>query len=192
MADLIIKPSVGNLILKDDQNVTRVSIAPTTGVTTLSNQVFPSSQVFPAGTPTGYTAFNITSGTSATTSTSTPSFFGTTGAISLATTDVLVVHYQGGRTGQSTSQRSQIIIKITDGSTTEQLVGGSHAYADATAETNNSGFVVSGTGYSGTTTVSIGTVSLDGSNTSKWIASAGVTIATTAPCIRVLLQKMKG
>jgi hypothetical protein len=49
MADLIIKPSVGNLILKDDQNVTRVSIAPTTGVTTLSNQVFPASQVFPAG-----------------------------------------------------------------------------------------------------------------------------------------------
>ena len=41
MADLIIKPSVGNLVLKDDQNVTRVSIAPTTGVTTLSNQVFP-------------------------------------------------------------------------------------------------------------------------------------------------------
>jgi hypothetical protein len=49
MADLIIKPSVGNLILKDDQNVTRVSIAPTTGVTTLSNQVFPASQVFPTG-----------------------------------------------------------------------------------------------------------------------------------------------
>jgi hypothetical protein len=45
MADLIIKPSVGNLILKDDQNVTRVSIAPTTGVTTLSNQVFPAGHV---------------------------------------------------------------------------------------------------------------------------------------------------
>jgi hypothetical protein len=45
MADLIIKPSVGNLILKDDQNVTRVSIAPTTGVTTLSNQVFPAGHI---------------------------------------------------------------------------------------------------------------------------------------------------
>ena len=148
--------------------------------------------VYPVGTTTGYTSFNITSGTSATTSSSTPSFFGTTGAISLATTDVLVVHYQGGRTGQSTSQRTQVIIKITDGSATEQLVGGSHAYGDATAETENSGFVVSATGYSGTTTVSVGTISLDGSNTSKWIAYAGVTLSTTPPCIRVLLQKMKG
>jgi len=160
--------------------------------TSSAEPVIGSNVIFPAGVPTGYTAFNITSGTSATTSTSTPSFFGTTGAISLATTDVLVVHYSGGRTGQSTSQRTQIIIKITDGSTTEQLVGGGHAYGDGTAETNNSGFVVSGTGYSGTTTISVGTISLDGSNTSKWIATNGVTLTTTGPCVRVLLQKMKG
>jgi len=37
MADLVIKPTSGNLIIKDDQNVARLTIAPTSGATTLSN-----------------------------------------------------------------------------------------------------------------------------------------------------------
>ena len=45
MADFIIKPTSGNLILKDDQNVARVTIAPTSGATTLSNQVFPAGHI---------------------------------------------------------------------------------------------------------------------------------------------------
>ena len=36
MADLVIKPTSGNLIIKDDQNVARLTIAPTSGATTLS------------------------------------------------------------------------------------------------------------------------------------------------------------
>ena len=47
MADFIIKPTTGNLILKDDQNVARITIAPTTGATTLSN--ISSASTFPAG-----------------------------------------------------------------------------------------------------------------------------------------------
>ena len=49
MADFIIKPTSGNLILKDDQNVARMTVAPTSGATTLSNQVFPAGQAFPVG-----------------------------------------------------------------------------------------------------------------------------------------------
>ena len=45
MADFIIKPTSGNLILKDDQNVARMTVAPTSGLTTLSNQVFPAGHV---------------------------------------------------------------------------------------------------------------------------------------------------
>ena len=45
MADLIIKPSSGNLVLKDDQNATRLTIATSTGATTLTNQVFPAGHV---------------------------------------------------------------------------------------------------------------------------------------------------
>ena len=37
MADLVIKPTSGNLIIKDDQDVARLTIAPTSGATTLSN-----------------------------------------------------------------------------------------------------------------------------------------------------------
>lgn len=37
MADLVIKPTSGNLIIKDDQSVARLTIAPTSGATTLSN-----------------------------------------------------------------------------------------------------------------------------------------------------------
>ena len=37
MADFVIKPSTGNLKIQDDQDVDRIVIAPTTGVTTLSN-----------------------------------------------------------------------------------------------------------------------------------------------------------
>ena len=52
MADLVIKPTSGNLIIKDDQNVARLTIAPTSGATTLSNVTagtLGSSVVFPAG-----------------------------------------------------------------------------------------------------------------------------------------------
>ena len=45
MHDFVIKPSTGNLKIKDDQDVDRNVIAPTTGVTTLSNQVFPAGHV---------------------------------------------------------------------------------------------------------------------------------------------------
>ena len=45
MADLIIKPSSGNLVLKDDQNATRLTVATSTGATTLTNQVFPAGHV---------------------------------------------------------------------------------------------------------------------------------------------------
>ena len=37
MADFVIKPTTGNLKIQDDQDVDRIVIAPTTGVTTLSN-----------------------------------------------------------------------------------------------------------------------------------------------------------
>ena len=49
MADFIIKPTSGNLILKDDQNVARSTVAPTSGATTLSNLSLTSSTTFPAG-----------------------------------------------------------------------------------------------------------------------------------------------
>ena len=42
MADLIIKPTSGNLLIKDDQDATRMTVATSTGATTLTNQVFPS------------------------------------------------------------------------------------------------------------------------------------------------------
>ena len=45
MPDLIIKPSTGNLKIQDDQDTDRIVIAPTTGVTTLSNQAFPAGHV---------------------------------------------------------------------------------------------------------------------------------------------------
>ena len=45
MADLIIKPSSGNLVLKDDQNATRLTVATSTGATTLTNQVFPTGHI---------------------------------------------------------------------------------------------------------------------------------------------------
>ena len=41
MADLIIKPTSGNLLIKDDQDATRLTVATSTGATTLTNQVFP-------------------------------------------------------------------------------------------------------------------------------------------------------
>ena len=95
MADLIIKPSVGNLILKDDQNVTRVSIAPTTGVTTLSNQVFPASQVFPAG-HTLQTRFNSNS-TAASATTSTKQTAASHTITPLTNSDVLISGTIGGQ-----------------------------------------------------------------------------------------------
>ena len=45
MADLVIKPSSGNLVLKDDQNATRMTVATSTGATTLTNQVFPAGHI---------------------------------------------------------------------------------------------------------------------------------------------------
>jgi hypothetical protein len=47
MADLIIKPTSGNLIIKDDQDVTRLTVATSTGATTLSN--ISSASTFPSG-----------------------------------------------------------------------------------------------------------------------------------------------
>ena len=74
MADFIIKPTSGNLILKDDQNVARMTIAPTSGATTLSNQVFPAGHVIQtitamsntevnAGTNAGYVTITNMAGT---------------------------------------------------------------------------------------------------------------------------------
>ena len=65
------------------------------------------------------------------------------------------------------------------------------AYGAGTSEDSHSGFVVSGTGYSGTTTVSAGSLSLDGGNSSNWIANTGAT-GGAGPPIWVLMQKMKG
>ena len=54
MADLVIKPSSGNLVLKDDQNVARLTLATSTGnttftgATTLANATI-TAGVFPAG-----------------------------------------------------------------------------------------------------------------------------------------------
>ena len=45
MADFVIKPSSGDLILKDDQNAARITVAGTTGATTLTNQVFPAGHI---------------------------------------------------------------------------------------------------------------------------------------------------
>jgi len=45
MADLIIKPTSGNLLIKDDQDATRLTVATSTGATTLTNQVFPSGHI---------------------------------------------------------------------------------------------------------------------------------------------------
>ena len=45
MADLIIKPTSGNLLIKDDQDATRLTVATSTGATTLTNQVFPAGHV---------------------------------------------------------------------------------------------------------------------------------------------------
>ena len=45
MADLIIKPTSGNLLIKDDQDATRMTVATSTGATTLTNQVFPAGHV---------------------------------------------------------------------------------------------------------------------------------------------------
>lgn len=55
MADFIIKPTSGNLILKDDQNVARMTIAPTSGTTTLSNLTHTS---LPVGSVLKVNAFN--------------------------------------------------------------------------------------------------------------------------------------
>ena len=56
MADFVIKPTTGNLKIQDDQDVDRIVIAPTTGVTTLSNPTLTAPTIasmanctFPAG-----------------------------------------------------------------------------------------------------------------------------------------------
>jgi len=74
MADLIIKPTSGNLLIKDDQDATRMTVATSTGATTLTNQVFPAggpahpcfSQMFLAaddssgsGIYSGFTTMNV-------------------------------------------------------------------------------------------------------------------------------------
>tara|TARA_Y100000590_G_C15670270_1_gene995995 strand:+ start:302 stop:925 length:624 start_codon:yes stop_codon:yes gene_type:complete len=65
MADLVIKPtSAGSVILKDDQNVARATIAASTGATTLSNLNFSGGSVgsnvtMPAGAVVKVTQFDI-------------------------------------------------------------------------------------------------------------------------------------
>ena len=56
MVDFVIKPTTGNLKIQDDQDVDRIVIAPTTGVTTLSNPTLTAPTIasmanctFPAG-----------------------------------------------------------------------------------------------------------------------------------------------
>ena len=64
MADLVIKPTSGNLIIKDDQNVARATIATSSGATTLSNVNVTggsvgSSVIMPAGAAVNITKFDI-------------------------------------------------------------------------------------------------------------------------------------
>tara|TARA_Y100000590_G_C15670270_1_gene995996 strand:+ start:934 stop:1638 length:705 start_codon:yes stop_codon:yes gene_type:complete len=64
MADLVIKPTSGNLIIKDDQNVARATIATSSGATTLSNVNVTggsvgSSVIMPAGAVVNVTKFDI-------------------------------------------------------------------------------------------------------------------------------------
>ena len=70
MADLVIKPSSGNLVLKDDQDVARVTVATSTGVTTLANATIT------AWTPPAGTVLQIVQATT------------TTGADTTSTSDV--------------------------------------------------------------------------------------------------------
>ena len=57
MADLVLKPSSGNLVLKDDQDVARATIATSTGATTLSGNVTLSNALPVASGGTGMTNF---------------------------------------------------------------------------------------------------------------------------------------
>lgn len=197
MADFIIKPTSGNLILKDDQNVARMTIAPTSGATTFSNLTLDASASFAAGVPYGYHFFTITSGTVNSTSSTVPTFFSTTSEttgsnnLTMVATDRLIVHFAGGRTGNSTSQRHMTVIRITDGTKTEDLRSASVAYGSSSMEVSNQGFVVSDVGYSGTVTVSAGGLSLDGSNACNWVGHTGAT-GGAGPPIWILMQKMKG
>ncbi len=55
MADLVIKPSSGNLVLKDDQNVARLTLATSTGNTTFTGATTLANATITAGTfPTGH------------------------------------------------------------------------------------------------------------------------------------------
>ena len=55
MADLVIKPSSGNLVLKDDQNVARLTLATSTGNTTFTGATTLANATITAGTfPAGH------------------------------------------------------------------------------------------------------------------------------------------
>ena len=132
---------------------------------------------FPAGHITDTAIFLIENETIATTSASTPDYFVVAPAnamtISMGSAEKLIVQYAGGRTGTAVNNRNCIIVRITDGSKTETIKAPCYGYGDSTRDASDGGFIVSGIGYSGTTTVSLGVQSLDNSNTSQWIADDG-------------------
>ena len=70
---------------------------------------------------------------------------------------------------------------------TEIIIAPCYGYGAATRDAGDGGFIVSETGYSRTTTVSLGVQSLDGSNTSQWFADDGIGGAAHAG-VYVLLQ----
>jgi len=108
MVDFVIKPTTGNLKIQDDQDVDRIVIAPTTGVTTLSNPTLTAPTIanmanctFPAGH-----VVQVVEGTHATEQTTTStSFVDTTIDVSITpsstSSKVLVIasthtHLNGG------------------------------------------------------------------------------------------------
>jgi len=121
--------------------------------------------------------FQITNETIATSSNTVPDYFTpsnispTPMTISMGSAEKLIVQYSGGRTGTGANNRNCLIVKITDGTKTEIIKGPCWGYGATTRDASEGGHIVSETGYSGTTTVSLGVRSLDGSNTSQWIAS---------------------
>jgi len=148
-----------------------------------------------SGHITDTAVFLITNETIATTSSSVPDYFTpsniapTPMTISMGSAEKLIVRYAGGRACQNVNHRNCLIVKITDGTKTEIIKGPCFAYGSATAEAAQIGFIVSGIGYSGTTTVSLGVQSLDNSNAASWIANAAdPAVSAESPGVYVLLQ----